>query len=395
MKTKLRKQPAGRQAAAYLYQQEGWYVARMEESFKEAGIQELAALGAADIEPTLRGVRFSADKATLYAINYSSRLLSRCLAPLALFPCDSTDELYRMGKTLRWTDFFIKGRTFAVTSDTANSEVTHARYAALCLKDAIADYFAENTGRQRPDVDTRNPAVHVDVTILENQAMICIDTSGEALHKRGYRELSVSAPMQETVAAAIIHFSGWDRKTPLYDPMCGSGTLLCEALMYGCDIPSGILRNSFGFQILPDFDASLWRTVRQAADSRITELPEGLIAGSDIDATAVTAAKTNLMGLHSGGRVSVVQQDFRDITGLENRLIVTNPPYGIRMGADRDLNLFYEHLGDFLKQKCRGSVAWVYFGDRDYIKKVGLKASWKRPLRAGGLDGRLVQYILY
>ncbi|MFZ5564214.1 MAG: THUMP domain-containing class I SAM-dependent RNA methyltransferase [Thermodesulfobacteriota bacterium] len=394
MKTKLRKQ-TGNPPAPYVYQQEGWYVARIEDSFKEAGIQELAALGALDIEPMSRGIRFSADKGTLYKINYASRLLSRCLAPLAVFPCDSADELYRAGKAIRWTDFFIKGRTFAVTSDTADSEVSHARYAALRLKDAIADYFAENTGRQRPDVDTRNPDIRVDVTILENRAMICIDTSGESLHKRGYREASVSAPMQETVAAAIIHFSGWDRRVPLYDPMCGSGTLLCEALMVACNIPAGILRTAFGFQVLPDFDPSLWKQVRREADSGISELPEGLIAGSDIDEAAVSAAKTNLMGLHSGSRVSVTRQDFRDIPNLENRVIIANPPYGIRMGADRDLDLFYRQLGDFLKQKCRGSVAWIYFGDRAYIKKVGLKTAWKRPLRAGGLDGRLVQYILY
>ncbi|MDY6831850.1 MAG: THUMP domain-containing protein [Thermodesulfobacteriota bacterium] len=395
MKTRLRKQAPGHQPSAYVYQQENWYVARVEESFKAAGIQELADLGAADIEPTPRGIRFSADRATLYKINYTSRLLSRCLAPLAVFPCRHADDLYSAGKALPWKDFFIKGRTFAITADVVNSDITDARYTTLRLKDAIADYFTENTGRQRPDVDTRNPDVRVDVTVLDNRAVISLDTSGEALHKRGYRELSVSAPMQETVAAAILHFSRWDKKTPLYDPMCGSGTLLCEALMAACNIPAGILRNAFGFQILPDFDPALWQQVRKAADAGITEIPEGLIAGSDVNPAAVTAAKTNLMGLHYGGRVSIAQQAFLDIPELENRLIITNPPYGIRMGRDRDLRFFYKCLGDFLKQKCRGSTAWIYFGDRDYIKNLGLKTAWKLPLRAGGLDGRLVRYELY
>jgi putative N6-adenine-specific DNA methylase len=201
--------------------------------------------------------------------------------------------------------------------------------------------------------------------------------------------------MQETVAAAIIRMSQWDGSVPLYDPMCGSGTLLCEALMHFCRIPSGIFRKKFGFEILPDFDAAIWKQIKTAADANIRELPEGLISGSDISEKAVYISKTNLLGLHFGPNVRITQSDFSLLPPLENQIIVANPPYGIRMGKNQDLYTFYKKLGDFLKQKCNRSNAFIYFGDPAYIKKMGLKASWKKPIQAGGLDGRLVKYELY
>ena len=201
--------------------------------------------------------------------------------------------------------------------------------------------------------------------------------------------------MQETIAAAIVRFSGWDGSVPLYDPMCGSGTILCEALMHYCNIPSGIFRKKFGFEYLPDYDSSVWKQIKKETDSRVRELPKGLIAGSDISENAVNAARTNLMGLHYGKHVKIVRADFQKIPKIENHVIITNPPYGIRLGEGKNLDLFYKNFGDFLKQKCNGSTAYVYFGERNYIKKIGLKASWKKPIQAGGLDGRLVKYEMY
>jgi putative N6-adenine-specific DNA methylase len=201
--------------------------------------------------------------------------------------------------------------------------------------------------------------------------------------------------MQETVAAAIIRFSEWNGSVPLYDPLCGSGTLLCEALMRYSNIPAGVFRNRFGFESLPDFDSAVWKQVKKEADGQIRELPKGLIAGSDVSAEAVSAARTNLMGLHYGNNVSVERADFRKLPALEGHVIVANPPYGIRMGGDENLEMFYKNLGDFLKQKCKGSTAFVYFGERVYIKKIGLKASWKKLIKTGGLDGRLVKYEIY
>ncbi|MBU4011787.1 MAG: class I SAM-dependent RNA methyltransferase, partial [Proteobacteria bacterium] len=335
-----------------------------------------------------------ADKSTLYRINYLSRLLSRCLAPLISYACPDTDTLYQKAKQIEWDDFFKYGNTFAVSGNVSDSSISHSKYAALRLKDAVADYFKEKTGR-RPDVSVKNPDIQLNLHIRKDEAVISLDTSGGALHKRGYREDSVSAPMQETVAAAIIRFSEWDGSVPLYDPMCGSGTLLCEALMRYSNIPAGVFRKQFGFEFLPDFDEAVWKQVKKEADGHIRELPKGLIAGSDMSAQAVRASRTNLMGLHYGNNVSVEKADFRKLPTLGKHVIVTNPPYGIRMGGDEDLEIFYKNLGDFLKQKCKGSAAFVYFGDRKYIKNIGLEASWKKPIKAGGLDGRLVKYEMY
>jgi 23S rRNA (guanine2445-N2)-methyltransferase len=383
-----------RPAAVYQYQKDCRYFAQIADSLKDAGAKELAELGAEDIRPEFSGIRFRADKSTLYRINYLTRLLSRCLAPLITFVCHDTDTLYQKAKQIEWEDFFSEGNTFAVSGNVSNSSISHSKYAALRLKDAVADYFKEKTGR-RPDVSVRNPDIQLNLHIKDDKAVISLDASGGALHRRGYREETVSAPMQETVAAAIIRFSEWDGSVPLYDPLCGSGTLLCEALMWYSNIPAGIFRNRFGFEFLPDFDGTVWKQIKTEAAGHIRKLPKGLIAGSDASAEAVRAARTNLMGLHFGNNISVGRTDFNKLPALKEHVIVTNPPYGIRMGGDENLEMFYKNLGDFLKQKCKGSTAFVYFGERKYIKKIGLKTSWKKPIKAGGLDGRLAKYEIY
>ena len=390
----IRKRRKKRPAAVYQYQDDRRYFAQVADSIKEAGAKELADLGADAVRPKFSGIQFRAEKAALYRINYQSRLLSRCLAPLISFDCQDADVLYQKARQVVWEDFFKRGNTFAVSANVSDSGISHSKFAALRLKDAVADYFKENTG-SRPDVSVRNADILLNLHIRKNRAVISLDTSGGALHRRGYREEVVTAPMQETVAAAIIRSIRWDGSVPLVDPFCGSGTLLCEALMAYCHIPAGVFRNRFGFESLPDFDRVAWQQVKKEADGQIRELPAGLITGSDISEEAVSAARTNLMGLHDGKKVSVKRTDFRELPAIENRIIVANPPYGIRMGGDEDLESFYKALGDFLKQKCKGSTAYIYFGERRYIKNIGLKASWKKPITAGGLDGRLVKYELY
>jgi putative N6-adenine-specific DNA methylase len=383
-----------RQAAAYQYQTDGRYFAQVADGLKEAGAKELVELGADNVRPEFSGIHFRADKATLYRINYLTRFLSRCLAPLIIFPCHDTDMLYQQAKRIVWEDFFSKGKTFAVVANVSASAISHSKYAALRLKDAVADYFNENTGR-RPDVSVKHPDILLNLHIRNDKAVISLDTSGGALHRRGYRVETVAAPMQETVAAAIIRYSEWDGSVPIFDPLCGSGTLLCEALMHYSHIPAGIFRNRFGFESLPDFGDAVWKQVKTDADQLIRKLPPGLIAGSDVSAAAVSAARTNLMGLHYGKNVRVTRADFQKLPAFTKQVIVTNPPYGIRLERDADLAIFYKNFGDFLKQKCKGSAAFVYFGERKYIKTIGLKASWKKPIAAGGLDGRLVKYEMY
>ncbi|RJP78362.1 MAG: class I SAM-dependent RNA methyltransferase [Desulfobacteraceae bacterium] len=378
----------------YRYQTDSTYFAQISDEIKDLAVEELERLGAGNITAGFRGIHFQADQAALYRIHYATRVISRIVAPLISFECKDSDRLYQEGKTVRWEDFFTPETTFAVSANVSDSHITHSKYAALRLKDAIVDYFREKTGT-RPNVDTLNPDLQLNLHIRHNLADIGLDTSGGPLHKRGYREEAVTAPMQETIAAAIIRHTQWDGTTPLIDPMCGSGTLLCEALMKYSHIPPGFLRRKFGFESLPDFNRSLWLQTKKQEDDRIRPLPRGLIYGSDISGHAVRASKINLMGLPHGNQVVVEKIDFREIPVMENRMIVTNPPYGIRMGKNMNLDDLYKSLGDFLKQRCKGSTAYIYFGDREFIKKIGLKASWKKPIKTGGLDGRLVKFEMY
>lgn len=378
----------------YIYEKESRYFAQVSETAKLMAGEELTELGAKNLSLEFRGIWFTASKPAFYRITYQSRLLSRILIPLITFACPDKDTLYKEARKIHWEEVMSVKHTFSITANVSESGITHSNFAGLRVKDAIADYFRDRTNR-RPNVDPKNPDIMINVHLHRDVATVSLDASLGPLHKRGYREASVSAPMQETVAAAIIRRSGWDGTIPLYDPMCGSGTLLAEALMMYCRIPAQVFRTRFGFERLPDFDSRLWEKIRQAAEQNIRPLPPGLIAGSDISEQSVTAAKTNLMGLHHGADVTVTQTDFREIPGIEDSLIVTNPPYGIRMGKDRDMKQFYQNLGMFLRERCRRSSALVYFGDPKYIKHVPLAPSWKEPLTIGGLDGKLVKYQLF
>jgi putative N6-adenine-specific DNA methylase len=215
------------------------------------------------------------------------------------------------------------------------------------------------------------------------------------MHRRGYRVESVEAPMQETVAAVILAMSGWDGLTPLVDPMCGSGTILCEALMRYARIPAAFLRSQLGLRFLPDYDRAAWETVKAACDGAIRDLPDGLIRGSDASGEAVRAARANLSRLPGGRGVRVECRRFEDIDRIAGATIVTNPPYGLRIGKRDAMPEFIGGVGDFFKQRCAGSTAYVYFGNRELIKSIGLRAAFKKPLSSGGLDGRLVKLEMF
>ncbi|MFH1680552.1 MAG: THUMP domain-containing protein [Candidatus Eisenbacteria bacterium] len=376
------------------YQKSGRYFGQIAEGIEEIGREEIERLGAREARPAYRGLHFLADPSALYRVNYCSRLLTRVLAPLRLFDCPDTDALYRAGRSLDWPSLFSPQRTFAIDANVSNSRLRHSRYAAQKLKDAIADRFREARGI-RPSVDPRNPDVRISLHIHADRATVGIDTSGGSLHRRGYRAASVEAPMQETLAAAIVRFSEWNGDRPLVDPMCGSGTLLAEALMSAARIPAGYLRSAFGFRFLPDFDGEAWRRVKEEADGEIRGIPAGLIEGSDVSPEAAAAAKANLRLLPGGERVRVRVRRFQEHPGIEEGVVLCNPPYGVRLGRGEDLGRLLKELGDFLRRRCALSTALVYFGDRELAKRVELRPKWKKALRNGGLDGRLVRYDLY
>ena len=378
----------------FQYQKAQRYFAQIAGGLEETGQGELEALGVSNVSKAYRGLYFNADPATLYRVNYRSRLITRVLAPLITFDCHSDTYLYNTAREIDWSAFLTTQSTFAVFATVHQSKINHSKFAALRLKDAIVDVFRERTGK-RPSIDRHNPDVWFNVHIDHNKAVISIDTSGGSLHRRGYRVASVKAPMQETVAAAVIRFSGWDGTHPFYDPFCGSGTLLCEALMHYANIPASYLRESMGFERLPDFQPILWKEEKSNADAAIRSVPEGLLRSSDRDPEAVFSARQNAERLPHGDRASVQTLDFRSIDQLEGVSIICNPPYGLRLQRGNQMGAFYKALGDFFKQRCKGSTAYVYFGNREWIKHIGLRPSWKKPLTNGQLDGRLVKYEMY
>ncbi|HOP46276.1 MAG TPA: THUMP domain-containing protein [Desulfobacteraceae bacterium] len=378
----------------YIYQKTNRYFAQVADDIKDIAEKEIISLGGKNTRQSYRGIFFTATQRTLYSINYHSRLISRVLAPLIYFNCHSDRYLYKQASRIEWKDFMTPANTFAIFATVSNSRIRHSRFAALRMKDAIADYFRSISGK-RPSVNTRNPDIWFNLHIENNKATISLDTSGGSLHRRGYRKESTTAPMVETLAAAIIRHSEWKGNTPLYDPFCGSGTFLCEAFMHASHMPSGILRSNFGFKRLPDFDSTLWKKIIREGKQNIKPVLKGLISGSDISLEAVKTARQNCRMIDRENHISIKRQDIFGIETLRDKTIICNPPYGIRTGKAEEMPDFYSRFGDFLKRHCTGSTAYVYFGEPAFIKSMGLKPSWKKPLSNGGLDGRLVRYELY
>ncbi len=380
------------------YQERKRYFAQTGRGLEELAREELEELGAVNCSESYRGVYFEATLETMYRVNYNARIIGRVLAPLLSFGCHSDKVLYKKAYDIDWSKILSSKKTFAVFANVSDSSIKHSQFAGLRLKDAVVDYFRKKEDR-RPNVDTERPDVLLNLNIRNNKAVISLDTSGGSLHRRGYRKASVAAPLQETLAAAIIRLSGWlegdGEPRPLLDPMCGSGTLLAEALMAYCRIPSGFKREMFGFFHLPEFDFGSWVDIKNESDRRIRECPSGLISGSDRNAEAVEAAQRNLKELPGGFRVGVHRRDFREIRKAEGRVIVTNPPYGVRMDELEKLKVLFKEMGDFLKQRCLGSTAYILAGSKELSKHLGLRISKRIPLYNGPLEVRLIKVESY
>ena len=376
------------------YQKYGQYFGQIAGGMEDLGEEELKEFGIKQIKKAYRGIYFVADQAHLYRLNLQATMFARFLAPLLSFDCHSTNYLHSTAMDIEWEKIISTDKTFAIFATVSNSKIKHSQYAGLVLKDAIVDRFREQTG-SRPSVDTNEPDLWINLHIDKNKARISVDTSGGSLHRRGYREISTEAPIQETVAAAIVRITGWNGKTKLHDPMCGSGTLLSEALLRYCRIPTGFKRSNFGFKYLPDYDEKLWREIQNNSKKNIRTLPENLISGSDISDYALDAARTNNKLIPFGKNIEFFKEDFRDLPDFKDTTIICNPPYGIRLGEEEEMPLLYKEFGDFLKNKCQNCTAWIYIGNRDLIKHIGLKPSMKYPLKNGSLDGRLLKIEIY
>ncbi len=383
-------------APMFEYQKHSRFFAQCGGALEELVAGELKELGAGDCQPGYRGVHFRCKPEALYRIAYSTRLASRIIAPLVTFDCHSDRYLHQTALKIEWEKLFSVDETFLIDANVSDSNIGHSHFAAQRLKDGIVDRFRERGG-QRPSVDKLNPDLRLHLRIHRNRATISLDLSGGSLHKRGYRLDAVGAPLQETLAAAILRISGWRGERPLFDPFCGSGTFLAEGLLMVSKIAPSRLRTGERPPLasLPDFDAKLWEGVRREIDSAALSIDARHVGGSDIDQKAVRAARKNLRRLPGEPGPYIKRQDFRDIESLENRCIVTNLPYGHRMGEREGVEMLYKEFGDFLKRRCTGSTAWILCGDTGLVKKLGLRPKQRIPIFNGPLECRLVELDLY
>ena len=378
----------------FAYQEDGRFFAQAARGLEQLARIELEDLGVRNVEVSGAGLHFSADAAGLYRVNQRSRLVSRVLAPLAAFSCFSEQALYDAARAIEWEKVLAPEQTFAVFAHVGESRISHSHYAALRLKDAVADRFRERYDR-RPDVDTEHPDAWIHLAVRNDRALVSLDTSGGSLHRRGYRRQSVAAPLQETLAAAMVRLSDWQGERPLVDPFCGSGTILAEAFMHYCRVPSAFKREKFGFEMLPDFDRRVWEDVRREGETMIREMPEGLIRGSDSERQSVAAARANLREIPGTRGVAVERKDFRELPGIPGATIVCNPPYGVRVGEAQGAQLLFRDLGDFLKQRCPGSTAYVLCGNLELVSAIGLKPARRFVLFNGPIECRLLKIEIY
>ena len=354
---------------------------------------ELSVLAAHEVKAVDGGVQFAGPFELCYAVNLESRIASRVLWRVASARYRSEHDIYQVAHALPWRDWFGPECTIRVNVAAIKSPLKSLDYATLKIKDAACDAFRAATGR-RPDVDTHNPDVRIHGFLTATDFTLYLDTSGDALFKRGYRTVTGEAPLRENLAAGILRLSGWQPEIPLLDPMCGSGTFLTEAAMIALDIAPGANR-SFGFEKLNRFDNKAWQALRERARARRKTTIKTTIYGSDRYGDALKLAHTNLAAIGLEQMVSLKQSNVLEMPPpAESGIIVTNPPYGVRMDEQEELAKFYPQLGDALKKKYSGWTAYILSADMRLPKLIGLAASKRTPLFNGALECRLFEYKL-
>jgi len=359
----------------------------------EAGLAaEVTALGAQYVTPTDGGVGFSGELELAYHANLESRLASRILWRVAHGRCRSEDELYALANKVQWERLFHVDRTLRVDVTGTRSPLQSLEFATLRVKDAVCDRFRAVSGI-RPSVEKERPDVRVHAFLTEREGTLYLDTSGEALFKRGYRREADAAPLRENLAAGLILLSGWTPGTPFLDPMCGSGTIAIEAALIAADRAPGLAR-TFGFQKLSWYDGPAWQRIRQRARDRVRPAPDApLIFASDVDPRVVDVARRNLATAGVAGFVHVEAADLLARPApAPAGVIVANPPYGVRLDSDAMLEAFYPKLGDALKQRYAGWTACLFTGDTRLPKLIGLKPSRRTPLYNGAIECRLYRF---
>lgn len=354
--------------------------------------EELLELGYSDVKILNRAVQISGTWKDVYYLNLHTRCAISVLAEVAKFTIRHEDDLYKKCMKIDWTQFFDVNKTFAVKGAIFSDFFKHSQFPFLLVKDAIVDTFRDKLG-ERPDVHVKVPQVLFDVYINDNTVTISLNSSGVPLFQRGYRQSAGEAPLNEVVAAALVRMSGWDRKSPLMDPFCGSGTILIEAAMLAAGIPSSIERQHYAFKNFANYDARLWEEIYDAANKRCQSLPCKIV-GSDISPDMVMKTKRNLRGVAVGRFVDVEIRSFDEMKKPEgNGIMITNPPYGERMGEN--IEEMYEKLGDWMKSEMQGYTCWIISASEAGFKSVGLRPERKIKLFNGDLECRFQKYSIY
>lgn len=355
---------------------------------------ELISMGALNVQTANRAVLFEGEKELLYSSNYCLRTALSILMPVAEYRIRSKEDLYEGAMRIRWDKYLDPSMTFSIVPVVNSPYFDHSGYPALVLKDAIADFFRLRKG-ERPDVDSKDPEIVINLHINQSLATISLDSSVIPLFKRGYRKEQSAAPINEVLAAGILLLSRWKGSSDLLDPMCGSGTIPIEAALIASSIPPGKFRSSYGFMKWKDYDSALFEKIKNESEANI-KTPGCEIIASDISEDAIGQAEINIQ---SAGLQDIIRTRVSDFASLKDagekkKIILMNPPYGLRLHPD-ELDELYGSIGSTLKHNFPGSTAWIITPNRDALKQVGLKPAEKYTLYNGPLECVLLKYEMY
>ncbi len=354
--------------------------------------EEIQKLGGKNVEIKTRAVNCEGDLGFLYKINYSARTAVKILVPVYEFTAFNEQKFYDRLLRFGWDQYINVNQSFAIDATVHSERFTHSQFMTLKMKDAIADFFRDKYGK-RPNVDPKNPDIKFNLHIDRNFVTISLDSSGDPLFKRGYRKEQGEAPINEVLAAGMLHLAGWDGKGNFLDPMCGSGTILIEAAMMAMELPAQIFRKKFAFQNWSNYDEDLFQKIKEFRINRVKEF-NGKIVGYDIDARMLNAARINIEAAEMEEVIEVKKQNFFESKkGHFPLLIVFNPPYDERITIDDDD--FYKKIGDTFKTHYPNTLAWLISSDLEAVKKIGLRPSRKIKLYNGKLETRFLQYEMY
>ena len=357
---------------------------------------ELIELGANNVQIERRAVSFTGDKRMLYTANFCLRTASRILVPIASFAAKTTDDIYRQVKQLDWAQYMTSKTTFQIDATVYSDLFRHSQFVTYRVKDAIVDWWLEHGG-VRPSVQLTNPDIYLNVHIAGNMVTLSLDSSGESLHKRGYRIANTQAPINEALAAGMLLMAGWNGQCDFYDPMCGSGTLLIEAALIARNIAPGIYRKGFAFEKWANFDADLFEHVYND-DSREREFTHK-IYGSDAGFYAMQAATKNVMSANLQRDIEIKQIRIEELRladkNTEGALVMMNPPYGERLSQDKNVLRLYQDIGTALKHQFSGATAWIISSNEEALKCVGLRPAKRIHLVNGDLECLFNQYVLF